>query len=178
MHLSKAKSTSPDGTLKSAVKANPRQPNALKSWPDRHSTGPDWTSLGESLKRLTRLDPFDPEARYSYAQALKLAGDLERTTVELKHAARLRKENHEIVELRQALLRDPNNLNACFRISKWLLDHGHQDEGLSWTKEIFRRDPDHAPTHRLLAEYYDKKGDAGLANYHRVTADANRENGR
>ena len=113
-----------------------------------------------------------------YAQALKLAGDDQRATVELEHAARLRKENNEIGELRRALLSDPNNLNACFRVTKWLFDHGHQDEGLSWTKEIFRREPRHVPTHRLLAEYYEKNGDAGLANYHRVMAVTGQESAR
>ena len=47
-----------------------------------------------------------------------------------------------------------------------------QDEGLKWTREILRADPRHVPTHRLLAEYYGKQGNAGLANYHRVMASA------
>ena len=59
-----------------------------------------------------------------------------------------------------------------------MFDHGHEDEGLKWTKEILRADPRHAPTHRMLAEYYDKQGDAGLANYHRLSATADEDERR
>ena len=50
-----------------------------------------------------------------------------------------------------------------------MMEHGHEDEGLKWTKEILRADPRHAPTHRVLAEYYARHGEPGLANYHRLT---------
>jgi tetratricopeptide (TPR) repeat protein len=164
--------------FESAVKANPRQADALKELSQIDIRLGRFQQACETLERLTRLDPFDQDARYSFAQALKLSGDNKRATIELERAARLRKENQEIVELKHVLLSDPNDLNACFRVAKWMFDHGHEDEGLSWTKEIFRREPRHVPTHRLLAEYYEKKGEAGLANYHRVTADADREIGR
>ena len=42
-----------------------------------------------------------------------------------------------------------------------MLEHGHDDEGLKWTREILRADPNHVPTHRVLAEYYQKHGDLG-----------------
>jgi predicted Zn-dependent protease len=113
--------------------------------------------------------------RYTYAQALKLAGDVARSNVELAHASRLRAEHDEIVRLRASLLQDTNNVGVRFTVTKWLFDHGHQDEGLKWTNEILRTDPRHAPTHRLLAEYYAKLGDAGLANYHRVMASAGQD---
>ncbi len=164
--------------FESALKANPRQADALKELSQIDLRLGRFEQACERLERLTRLDPFDQDARYSYAQALKLAGDDKRATVELEHAARLRKENNEIVDLKHVLLSDPNNLNACFRVTKWLFDHGHQEEGLSWTNEIFRREPRHVPTHRLLAEYYKKKGDAGLANYHRVMAVTGQESVR
>ncbi len=51
-----------------------------------------------------------------------------------------------------------------------MLEHGHVNEGLKWTTEILRSDPHHAQTHRVLADYYQKRGDAGLANYHRLMA--------
>jgi Tfp pilus assembly protein PilF len=48
-----------------------------------------------------------------------------------------------------------------------MLENGHDQEGLNWTKEILRAEPNHNPTHRLLIEYYQKHGEHGLANYHR-----------
>jgi tetratricopeptide (TPR) repeat protein len=164
--------------FESAVKANPRQADALKELSQIDIRLGRFQQACEALERLTRIDPFDQDAHYSYGQALRLAGDNQRAQVELETAARLRKETNEIVDLKHALLKDPNDLNACFRVTKWLFDHGHLNEGLSWTKEILRREPRHVPTHRLLAEYYEKNGDVGLANFHRTMAVAGQESGR
>jgi hypothetical protein len=117
---------------------------------------------------LTQIDPFDPEIRYSYAQALKLHGDDDRARPELELASRLRQEHDQIVQLRHKLLKNPSDLESRFECAQWMLDHGHDKEGLDWTKEILRTEPNHTPTHRLLVDYYQKHGEPGLANYHRT----------
>ncbi len=127
----------------------------------------------ERLRLLTEVEPFDHEVRYSYSQALKLAGDQAGAKAQAAQADRLRKEHDQIMQLRYDLRRRPDNLVARFQIARWLLDHGHDDEGLKWTHEVLRADPNHVPTHHLLAEYYGKRSDsAGLANYHRLRAGA------
>ena len=64
--------------FEAAVKANPRQADAIKELCQIDLRFGRIQQACESLKRLTQLDPFDQEAHYSYAQALRLAGDLER----------------------------------------------------------------------------------------------------
>ena len=161
-----------------ALDANPREPDALKELGLIDLRLGRFQEACTSLEQLTQIDPFDHEVRYTFAQALRLAGDERRAKVELANAARLRKENKEVVEFRNALLKEPNNLSARFQVTKWMFDHGHQDEGLKWTKEILRADPRHSATHKLLAEYYSKHGDTGLANYHRLMATADHDMGR
>jgi hypothetical protein len=51
-----------------------------------------------------------------------------------------------------------------------MIENGHVQEGLNWTSEILRAPPRHGPTHRLLADYYQKQGKPGQANYHRLMA--------
>jgi predicted Zn-dependent protease len=164
--------------FESALKANPREPDALKELSQIDIRLGRFQEACESMKRLTEIDPFDHEVRYTFAQALRLAGDNERAKAEFAHAARLRSENDQIVEFRNVVRKEPYNLSARFKVAKWMFDHGHHDAGLRWTTEIFRVDPRHSPTHKLLAEYYSKKGDAGLANYHRLMATADQEMGR
>jgi tetratricopeptide (TPR) repeat protein len=161
-----------------ALEANPREPDALKELGLIDLRLGRFSQACKSLEQLTQIDPFDHGARYTFAQALRLAGDESQAKLELAHAARLRKENEEVVDFRNALLKEPNNLRARFQVTEWMFDHGHQDEGLKWTKEILRADPRHAPTHKLLAEYYGKRGDAGLANYHRLMGSADQDMGR
>ncbi len=88
---------------------------------------------------MIEIDPFDQEVRYTYAQALKLAGDVERSNVELAAAARLRHDHEEIVRIRAGLVQDPQNVGVRFQVTKWMFDHGHEDEGLKWTQEILPR---------------------------------------
>ncbi len=161
--------------FEAAVKADPRQADALKELSQIDLRLGRFRQACETLETLTRVDPFDPDARYSYAQALRLAGDQKRAIAELEHVTRLRRENKEIADLRRVLLGDPDDLNACFKVTQWMFDHGHDEEGLNWTKEVLRRDPRHVPTHRLLGEFYKKKGDTGLANYHLMLAAAGQE---
>jgi tetratricopeptide (TPR) repeat protein len=164
--------------FETSLEANPREPETLKELGqiDLRLGRPQQAS--ERLKLLTQIQPFDHEVRYSYAQALKLSGDEAGARVELAHAARLRKEHDQLVRLRYRLVQTPHDLDARFQVARWMMEHGHEDEGLKWTKEILRADPRHSPTHGILAAYYHKRGEAGLANYHRLSASAGQDQGR
>ncbi len=160
-----------------ALKSNPRQPEALKELSQIDMRLGRYSQAIASLERLITIDPFDHEVRYSYAQALKLAGESERAARELEQAGRLRKEHEELVSLRTVLIKDPSNVGVRFKVAQWMFGHGHEDEGMKWTTEILRAEPRHVPTHKLLADYYTKRGDAGLANYHRAMASAGIDEG-
>jgi tetratricopeptide (TPR) repeat protein len=158
--------------FESALESNPRDPEALKELGQLDVRLGRLKKACERLQLLVQIQPFDHEIRYSYAQALKLTGNEEQSRAELAVAARLRKEHDEIVQLRYGVLKNPRDFAARFQVARWMMEHGHEDEGLKWTKEILRANPSHGPTHRVLADYYEKHGEAGLANYHRLSATA------
>jgi tetratricopeptide (TPR) repeat protein len=153
-----------------ALEINPRDPEVLKELGQIELRLGQIDKACERLKLLIQIERYDHEVRYSYAQALKIAGDLTQSRMELEVAARLRKEHDQIVQLRYVVLKNPRDIGARFQVAKWMMEHGHEDEGLKWTKEILRADPRHALTHRVLADYYVKHGEPGLANYHRLSA--------
>jgi len=163
--------------FETSLEANPREPETLKE------LGQIDLRLGRSqqarqrLELLIQIQPFDHEVRYSYAQALKLCGDEARARAELARAALLRKEHDQLIQLRFRLQKNPTDLDARFQIAKWMMEHGHEQEGLKWTKEILRAHPRHEPTHGILAAYYDKRGESGLANYHRLSASKTEDGG-
>jgi Tfp pilus assembly protein PilF len=156
--------------FEAALALDPRQADALKEL--AHS------DLGLGLKAkaceryrlLTEISPYDYEIRYAYSQALRLLGDNARAKEHSDRAARLRVEHQRISALQKNLLTNPDNSAARFEVAKWMLENGHDQEGLNWTKEILRAEPNHNPTHRLLVEYYQKHGEHGLANYYRSRA--------
>jgi len=156
--------------FEAALKVNPREPEALKELAHADLRRGRFASAARRFELLTQIEPFDYEIRYAFAQALKLNGDDARARAESDAAARLRDQQDRILDLRHKVLQDPKDLLSRHEVAKWMLEHGHAEEGLKWTQEILRSDPNHAPTHRLLADYYEKQGDSGLANYHRLLA--------
>ncbi len=51
------------------------------------------------------------------------------------------------------------------------MEHGHADEAVEWANLVLRSDPSHPAMNRLLADYYRKKGQLGLANFHETHAE-------
>jgi Flp pilus assembly protein TadD len=160
-----------DHYFEAALRVDPRDPETLKELGQLDLRLGRIPQACARLKLSSEIEPFDHEVRYSYAQALKLAGQADQSKKELEQAARLRSEHDQIVQLRYSLLKNPSDLDSRFQIAKWMLEHGHEDEGLKWTKEILRAQPRHAQTHRVLADYYTRHGQTGLANFHRLSAE-------
>ena len=119
------------------------------------------------LGRAAQGDPFEPEIHYRQALVLNRLGRRDEARAEQNICDRLRSDMARINEIRIGLVRDPNNGTLQLEAARWMILHGHPDEGLRWANRILRLHPDHAPTHQLLADYYSRQGQYGLANYHR-----------
>jgi predicted Zn-dependent protease len=151
-----------------AIAINPREKVALRELGLIDLNGGRIPQACERLKAAVEADPYDPEVRYSYARTLKAAGQTARAAEETAATEQLKKEQEKMMELRQALVERPDDVDLRCRAARWLIEHGHEKEGLEWTGLILRQKPGHAATCRLLAEYYGRKGDTGLANYYRL----------
>jgi predicted Zn-dependent protease len=160
------------GLFGAAVAADPRDTTALKELAQINLRRGRFQEACKQLSRVAEIDRFDPDIHYTYARALKLSGDDARARAETELSMRLRNEHNDLEEIRSKLLKNPDDVEVRFQIARWFLDHGRDEEGLNWTKEILRQSPHHQSTHRLLAVYYDRKGNSGLSNYHRTMAEA------
>ncbi len=114
------------------------------------------------------LDPYDPDTRFNLAQALRRTGDPTGAKLQESESQRLRGEHSRMSDLRGELVKRPKDIPLRLEISQWLLDHGHDEEGLSFAKQILRDAPDHEATVRMLIDYYVRKKDPGQANYYRL----------
>jgi tetratricopeptide (TPR) repeat protein len=131
--------------------------------------------LSQALARLklaSELDPFEPEAHYCYSRALRIAGETTRAAEELATTERLKKEKRKVADLQQTLVQHPENADVRCEVAQWLIEHGHEQEGLEWTRLILRNKPGHPATCKLLIKYHDRRGEHGLANYCRTAGTA------
>jgi tetratricopeptide (TPR) repeat protein len=163
--------------FEAALEVDPRQPDALKELGQLDLQNGQIQKACDRLKLVTEIQPYAYDARYSFAQALRLAGDESRSRIETAKAARLREEQDHILKLRTSLRGNPNNPAVRFEVAKWMIENGHVQEGLDWAAEVLRAEPRHESTHLLLANYYQKEGNPGQANYHRLMATSGQDRG-
>src|SRR5207244_1399580 len=128
-----------------ALAIDPREPVALRELALLDIRTGQYARACGRLKVVVEQDPFDPETHFNYARALKLAGDEDRSREETLITTRLRKEHAEIASVRIELMRNPKDPALRGRAAQWLLDHGHEKEGLEWTELILRDHPHHEP---------------------------------
>ncbi|SRR5579883_716344 len=159
-------------SFEAALARDPRDTTALRELAQINLRRGRFQQAVELLRRVVAIDRFDPDIHYTYGRALKLSGEDKAAAAATAVSLRLRKEHDDLEVLRKQLLNHPDNVEFRFQIARWFLEHGRDTEGLDWTREILRQTPQHAPTHRLLADYYQKRGEAGRANYHRTMAEA------
>jgi tetratricopeptide (TPR) repeat protein len=158
--------------LEAALAANPKNADALKDLALGDMRAGKPAKARDRYKLLVELAPFDLDIRYAYAQSLRLSGDEVHAREQSDIAAKLRADDLRINQIHNEIVAKPNDVNVRFQAAEWMLEHGHDEEGLRWTNEVLRKDPNHSATHRMLANYYAKHGNVGLANYHRLHAGA------
>ena len=154
-----------------ALALNPREPVALRELALIDMRANRFARARDRLKTVVEVDAYDPEVRLSYARALKMSGDEAGAKGQMDVLERLRKDHAEMADLRKKLVLDGKNLDLRIDAARWLLDHGHEAEGLEWTALVLREHPNHPRTCALLADYYRRTGNVGLANFYKLSAE-------
>ncbi len=62
--------------------------------------------------------------------------------------------------------RSPHDAGLHYELGMIAFRSGSPKEGLRWLESALREDPRHLPTHRSMALYYQKAGQAGRAARH------------
>ena len=80
-------------------------------------------------------------------------------------------------DLKKQLLKDPENTALRFEAGTVCLELHREEEAARWFQSVLRLDPRHVPTHKTLADYFQKHGDSQRAEYHRRRAEGGGETG-
>lgn len=125
------------------------------------------------LHEAITLNPSDHPSHYQYLLCLERNGKLE----DLKNEqARLQTIENDIQLIQQLstvrMQQTPHDPELHYQAGIISQRAGSAQEALRWFQSALREDPNHAPTHKALAEYYDSIGDYGRAREHRQKAGA------
>ncbi len=124
------------------------------------------------LDRAVRNNPHDVEIRHRRGLCLARLGRHDEARAEQEVAARLREDDQRLSKLQQALVANPGDPALQGEVARWMIEHGHEEEGLRWARKILGERPNDPESNRLMAEYHERGGNPGLANYYRLQAKA------
>lgn len=156
--------------LERALKLDPDNTKALREMARVELQQGAFEAALQRLDRALKLDPFDRELWHARGLTLARLGRTDEAREAQQHASQLRQDESHLNEVRERLLRSPNDPELQYEIARWMFEHGHDDGGLQWARRVLSVHPGHPPTCRLLADYYDRNGEPGRANYYRLQA--------
>jgi Tfp pilus assembly protein PilF len=122
------------------------------------------------LRRALEADPHDSLACFSLAQALRQLGRGKEADEYQGKSEQLDREEQQLQKIVAELGKRPDEADLYRQAGLICLRNGQEQEGLRWLRGALQVDPHNGPTHRVLADYYEKKGEQELARRHRAQA--------
>jgi tetratricopeptide (TPR) repeat protein len=154
--------------LDRALERAPADPIALKERALVDARLGDDEAAVRRLTEAIKADALDTESLYHRSLALGRLGRTAEAEADSRTLKRLREDQAQVLKLRERLLEDPKNHEVRSELARWMFEHGRDEEGLRWVRHILAVDPRHRESNRLMAEYYERKGEPGRANYYRL----------
>jgi predicted Zn-dependent protease len=124
------------------------------------------------LRRATARRPYDRQTNYVLYQCLEQLGRKAEAETYRARADAIDADLKRVDELLAEVLKAPQAVAPRYELAVTCLRVGQEEEALTWLAGILRDAPDHGPTHRILAEYYERAGQPERAAYHRRRAGA------
>ena len=127
------------------------------------------------LKRAEALAPNELDLTYNMVLALQQLGKWEEAREYQRKHQGLRVQYDRLETVRKQIGTEPQNVALRYEAGAICSRLGRDQEAARWFKGALELDPDHAPTHKALAEYFQKRGDGSRADYHRRRAEGKSE---
>jgi tetratricopeptide (TPR) repeat protein len=120
------------------------------------------------LQQALEQDQARAQTYFDLAQCLRRLGRENEATEMARRGTEAEKDMRRLVEITSRLVPEsPHHADLYFEAGQIQLRYRHQDEALNWFSRALQEDPKHLPTHRVLADYFEKAGNLPLANFHR-----------
>jgi tetratricopeptide (TPR) repeat protein len=130
------------------------------------------------LRRALKADVTDLEALYTLVTCLQLQGRKKEASAALDQYKERKNSVDQVNHLLQAEAKNPTKgPDPPSKIGALFISIGHERLGLYWLEQALLRDPRHRESHKILAEYYESKGQKDKAALHRKRLQALQKDG-
>jgi tetratricopeptide (TPR) repeat protein len=117
------------------------------------------------LRKAVSLAPFDKESLFSMWHCLKKQQKLDEATEWRARFDQIDVDSFKMTEVMMQIRQAPTDPNLRLEAGKLLIQNGQDVEGLRWLDSALRQDPNHQPTRKYLADYFEKHGDKQRGAY-------------
>ncbi len=122
-------------------------------------------------RKAEQLNPAAEKTQFQVAAALRALGrDDEARAYEEKWRTR-RELATKLSELERTAEKEPNNVGVRHEAGVIALRLGQENAGLRWLGAALKIDPKHRPTHQVLADHFQQRGNTQAAAFHRKLAE-------
>jgi tetratricopeptide (TPR) repeat protein len=130
------------------------------------------------LRRALAIAPYEPNILHNLVLALRaLHQDKDADQFQEREKVSRQKAN-ELIDLQRQLVQGGDKVNEAdlrYQVAVLHLELGHEEkETAHWFQTVLYLDPDHRPTLRALADYWEKHDDPRRAAYYRDRAEGKR----
>jgi tetratricopeptide (TPR) repeat protein len=121
----------------------------------------------QDLRRALDLEPGDPQLIYQLSQCLLRNGKTEESRRVQEQFKAVEEDIQHIREIVGGKMqKNPRDPQLHYEAGMIALRAGSTKNALRWFDSALKIDPNHAPTHRALSEYYQRLGQLGLSQEH------------
>lgn len=124
-----------------------------------------------ALRQAVTLEPGDFQARHQLYLCLEKLGKSDEAQKEQERMQQIEDDLKEIQQISTVKMQQyPHDPELHYKAGMIALRAGSIGEALRWFQSALREDPHHVPTHKALAEHYQRIGDHVRAREHRQQA--------
>ena len=126
----------------------------------------NFVSSVKYLEEALQLAPQDSEVNYTMGRVLRSLGETERAQFFIDYSQKQKELDLRVRDLSSDLIEEPNNMDYRYELASILWQRQLYEPASRWLATILTVDPDHEPSHRLIAEWYAMNGKQDLARKH------------
>jgi tetratricopeptide (TPR) repeat protein len=119
------------------------------------------------LQKSEALSPDEVDVTNALVHVCRQLGRLEDAARYERRLEEIHRRNDKLEHLLTELKAQPDDLEIRYQLGISCLEQRRDQQASHWFQAILYKDPNHLPTLRTLAEYYEKKGNVKMANHYR-----------
>jgi Tfp pilus assembly protein PilF len=123
------------------------------------------------LKKAEARAPHETDITYNLIQTFQQLGNQQEAQAYVRKLQDLRQKYEQLERIKTRIRAQPEDLALRDEAGALSLGLGRYEEAGRWLGSALQLDPNHRPTHQIMAEYFQKLGKADLAAYHQRKSD-------